>query len=133
MDLVLDSLQRDSDVTIGALLMDGEFFCWTCEDPIREIKIYGETAIPRGRTYELELTYSSRFKQNMPLVKDVAGFSGIRIHPGNTAADTEGCILLGLDRYAKSVGRSRAAYKAFMLRFEDAIRQKRRVSLRINA
>lgn len=82
--------------TIGKIVLDGVHECWTLEDVIRpwgEI-VRGQTAIPAG-TYRVERTYSPRFRRNMPLLDSVPGYEGIRIHVGNTAADTDGCILVG--------------------------------------
>ena len=53
-----------------------------------------QTAIPLGR-YRLSITPSARFKEDLPLLADVPGFEGIRIHAGNTHEDTEGCLLVG--------------------------------------
>ncbi len=84
--------------TLGKLSINGVFECYTLEDPVRAgPKIAGETAIPAG-FYDVQITYSPRFKRMLPLLIDVRGFSGIRIHPGNTAQDTEGCILVGTAR-----------------------------------
>jgi len=79
------------------------------EKDILSKKIYGETAIPTG-IYKINITYSNkfgkrswaiRFEGKLPLIEDVKGFEGIRIHPGNTNKDTLGCILVG---YNKKVG-----------------------------
>jgi hypothetical protein len=63
-------------------------------DKIRETKVYGKTAIPRGR-YQIVITHSARFKRLLPILVGVPGFSGIRIHPGNRHNNTEGCLLPG--------------------------------------
>jgi hypothetical protein len=127
MDMLLERLQLDADVTIGQLIVDGAFECWILEDPVREVagqpvsawKVYAQTAIPRG-TYKVDITPSARFKRDLPLLLDVPGFSGIRIHPGNTVAHTEGCLLPGTDRHGKSVGRSVLAFDALFARLRQA-------------
>lgn len=84
-----------SKATVGDLYADGVWAGFTLEDRVREgPKVYGETAIPEG-CYEVMLTHSPRFKRVLPLLIDVPGFDGIRIHPGNTHEDTQGCILIG--------------------------------------
>lgn len=95
--------------TIGSLLVDGKFFCYTLEDRVRNEKIFGQTAIPYG-TYPVLITYSPRFKTNMPLLINVPGYSGVRIHSGNKAEDTEGCILVGLKKAPDYIMESRKAY-----------------------
>lgn len=118
MKLVLERLQFDADVTIGSLSADGDFLAWTCEDTVRgngdpatvdQWKVPGASAIPYGH-YKVGVTMSARFGKLLPILLAVPGFEGIRIHPGNTAADTEGCILPGRMRLAKSVGQSQLAF-----------------------
>lgn len=128
MNLLLERIQLDPDVTIGTLSVDGDWRCWTLEDAVREVpgkpvadwKIKGQTAIPRG-TYAVQITQSARFGRPLPLLIGVDGFTGVRIHPGNTAIDTEGCILVGLDRFAKSIGRSRAAFDPLFIEIRQAL------------
>lgn len=82
--------------TIGELTFD-ELKCFTLEDPVRDgPKIPGDTAIPAGR-YEVICNYSNRFGRLLPMIMNVPGFSGVRIHLGNRPNDTEGCILVGKD------------------------------------
>lgn len=105
--------------TIGSLAINGAFECFTLEDVVRDKKIRGETAIPAG-TYEVRITFSQRFQRDLPLLIGVPDFEGVRIHPGNTAADTEGCILPGQVRTANTVGASRLAFYALFAKIKDA-------------
>ena len=92
------------------------WWCFILEDRFRpspEEKVPGATCIPLGR-YEVRITWSPKFEQEMPLLIDVPGFQGIRIHPGNDARDTEGCLLPGFKRHGESVQESRAAYIALL-------------------
>lgn len=121
MILTLDRKYKLPTYTIGKLYIDEEYFCDTLEDKDRgltddmtvseigKIKIKKETAIPTG-TYKITITYSNRFKKNMPLINDVKGFEGIRIHSGNTNHDTEGCILVGFNKIKGNVINSRDTY-----------------------
>lgn len=104
------TLKRDilaDGYTLGLLSVDGKPYCYTVEDKVREgVKIPGKTAIPYGR-YKVIVNMSNRFKKLMPLLIDVPGFEGVRIHSGNTAEDTEGCIIVGKVRTEKGVRDSR--------------------------
>jgi hypothetical protein len=118
-------LQRDAsanDCTIGNMFIDGVFECYTLEDVVRPYgeKVYGKTAIPAGQ-YHVIVNMSNRFKTLMPLLLNVPGFEGVRIHPGNTSADTEGCILVGQNRTDKSIGGSRAAYAQLLPKIQAAL------------
>jgi hypothetical protein len=119
MKLHLKRLHKTEFSTIGELTVDGLFQCYTLEDKEREIKIKSETAIPKG-TYKVVITLSARFKTLLPLIVDVPGFEGIRIHPGNTNHDTEGCILVGKTRGADFVGKSRKAFAALLAKMKLA-------------
>lgn len=123
MHITLTRIQLDPDVTIGELFVDGSRECWTCEDVERAPgapKVHGQTAIPRG-TYEVIITYSPHFNRNLPLLVDVPGFEGIRIHPGNDANATEGCLLPGNVRRLKGVGESRVAFEALNAKIQRAL------------
>ena len=100
---------------IGALYVDGQLECWTLEDVPRLKKVMHQTAIPAG-TYLVDLTSSARFGRVLPELLAVPGFEGIRIHAGNTAKDTSGCILVGTTRGADCLKSSRAALDKLMAR-----------------
>lgn len=95
----------DCPYTIGKMYIDGDYFCDTLEDRVRdinkngkfdngEVKVAGETAIPYGR-YQVVVTMSPRFKRELPRLLNVPNFEGILIHRGNTDKDSAGCLLLG--------------------------------------
>ena len=107
--------------TISSLDVDGVYECWILEDVVRApgVKVAGKTAIPAGR-YEVVVTFSNRFQRMLPLLLKVPMFEGIRIHPGNTAADTEGCLLPGITRAVDSVGNSRMAFDKLFAKIEAA-------------
>lgn len=117
--------------TMGEMHIDGKFFCYTLEDEdrgltqdmaaeqVKEIKVYGKTAIPTG-TYKVILTMSMKFKRELPLVLDVPGFEGIRIHRGNWEKDTLGCPLVGYQQEKFAVGLSRKAEEDLILKFRKS-------------
>ncbi len=107
MIITIDRAWKKAGYTISRIYVNGMLFgCNALEDtdrglrsdmPLSEIKakkVYGQTAIPSGE-YECAYTYSVRFKKMLPLLLNVKGFEGVRIHSGNSAKDTEGCILCG--------------------------------------
>ena len=119
MELILKRIAKKNTYTIGRLSLRwyegtevrGCEICDTLEPTWRdyahgEKKIKGCSAIPEGR-YAVVITYSPRFKQWLPILLGVPDFSGIRIHAGNTAKDTEGCILVGKNREVGKVLDSR--------------------------
>ena len=124
MKLELKRLERTEKSTIGELYVNGKFECYTLEDVERKEKVYGETAIDKG-TYQVVVTYSNAFKQNMPLLLNVPKFQGIRIHSGNTAKNTLGCILVGQTRSVDFIGNSRLAYKSLFSKIKDAAKKEK--------
>ena len=129
--------------TIGDLFVNDVFFCNTLEDKVRDLnkdgdlddkgetKVYGKTAIPYG-TYSIDLTYSNRFKKILPLIENVKGFEGIRIHPGNTAVDTHGCLLVGNNTEKGKVTDSRKVFEKLMIRLVDAHEMKETITIKIS-
>jgi hypothetical protein len=96
--------------TIGDLFIDEVFHCHTLEDVVRSgPKVAGKTAIPAGR-YQVVMSHSNRFKKIMPEVLSVVGFTGVRIHKGNTAENTEGCLLVGMQKNTDWIGNCTPAY-----------------------
>lgn len=122
--------QCGASCTIGEMLIDGKHECWTMEDVVRPIgeKVFGETAIPYG-TYPVVVTYSPHFKCDLPLLVGVPNFEGVRIHPGNTVADTEGCLLVGLGRTNSSVTQSRLAFNTLFTKIRAALSRNEAVTI----
>ena len=120
--------------TIGQLSANGKDACFILEDPVRHddpltahldegAKVPGVTAIPAGR-YRVIVSYSPRFRRLLPELLAAPGFTGIRIHPGNGADDTEGCLLPGRTRSVDFVGESRLAFDqlfAWIAQAEDDV------------
>lgn len=80
--------------TEGRLYINDVFECFTVEDQERDSKVMGLTAIPKG-LYKVIMSLSNRFKKVLPEILNVPGFTGVRIHSGNTSKHTEGCIIVG--------------------------------------
>ena len=108
--------------TAGRLFIDGEHECCTLEDEVRAVKLQGMTAIPAG-TYQIIITMSARFKKRLPLLLNVPGFIGVRIHAGNTALDTSGCVLVGTrpDDDGSVLENSRAAMYDLQAKIQAAL------------
>ena len=123
MELILKRIAKRKTYTIGRLYIreqvmdeylpgyEDRYFCDTLEPTWRDYehgayKVKGRSAIPEGR-YAVVISYSPRFKKWLPILLGVPKFEGIRIHAGNTAKDTEGCILVGKNREVGKVLDSR--------------------------
>lgn len=141
MELLLKRKHRTEKSTIGDLFVNGKWECVILEDKDRGLdssmtlaeikaqKVYGATAIPAGR-YRVAFTFSNRFQKYLPLLIDVPGYEGVRIHPGNKAEHTEGCLLPGQSYTADFVGGSRAACAALFAKLK-AVERKEQVWLTI--
>lgn len=119
MELQVKRTDFSEESTIGELSVDGQFECYTLEDKVRPVKIAGSTAIPAGR-YEVVISLSQRFGRLLPLLLNVPEFEGVRIHSGNTAANTEGCILVGKTKSENFVGQSREAFECLFDKLKAA-------------
>ena len=108
--MTLERMIFTGESTIGELSFDGIFSCYVLEDTCRDHKIDGKTAIPPGR-YEVIRNHSERFNRTLPLLLDVPNYFGVRIHPGNTAKDTFGCLLPGLRKDINTVYDSVKAFE----------------------
>ena len=109
--------------TIGDLFIDGDFFCHTIEDKVRELpaccpqtpkgincrckeKVYAQTAVPKG-TYKVTMGYIPKFKRVLPRLHDVPHFIGILIHSGTDENSSSGCIIVGMNKVKGKVAESR--------------------------
>ena len=125
MELKLIRIKSNKEYTEGKLYINGVYFCDTLEDKdrrllqtmtidtIKTMKVYKETCIPYGK-YKVVLSMSKRFGKVMPELLNVKGFTGIRIHSGNTIYDTEGCILVGIKSSNGVITNSRKTFNALM-------------------
>lgn len=131
MNIILNRIAKKAKYTIGKLYINNQYFCDTLEDTDRGLtqsmteqqigsnKVYGETAIPTG-TYRIIISYSNKFKKQMPLLLNVPGFAGIRIHSGNTEKDSLGCILVGKNKAVGKVLESRDTYSKLFSILQEA-------------
>lgn len=131
MDIKLIRKVFTDESTIGEMDLPNGFKLYTLEDMVREpgVKVKGKTAIPYGR-YEVVYSWSDRFQRKLPLLLNVPMFTGIRIHAGNTSADTEGCILVGLNREENRITESRVALSRLLSELVP-IMEKEKVGLEI--
>lgn len=142
MEIKVNRIARKGGYTIGRLFINNEYFCDTLEDTDRWLKstmsvegiLYkkrkGITAIPTGK-YDVILTFSPRFKRVLPLLLGVKGYEGVRIHAGNSAEDTEGCLLVGENKVKGQVINSRATLERLMSVLLECEKKKEKVTILI--
>ena len=127
MNLLLKRTEFTPDYTEGVWYVDGVYFCDTVEDCYRDLskeeKVSGKTCIPKG-TYPVILSFSNRFQKILPEVQNVPFFTGVRIHSGNSASDSEGCIIVGKKGEPGKVTDSQATKARLMTVIDHAIKVK---------
>lgn len=116
--------------TPGKFYINDVFFAYCLEDKERLVKVAAKTAIPRGR-YAVTLTMSNRFKRIMPLVLNVPNFEGVRIHGGNTDADTHGCPLIGKRRDLNKIWECAEVNEKLITKMQKAMADKEKIFLTI--
>lgn len=141
MILQLEPHAKTMQTTIGKLFINGSFECYILEDydrglkqgtpidQIKKIKVYGKTCIPEG-TYEIGITFSNRFQKYLPLLINVPGFDGIRIHPGNKEEDSLGCLLPGTTLATDFVGNSKLAFNSLFAKLKS-VEKKEKIQIQI--
>jgi hypothetical protein len=141
MDLLLLRNRFYPTHTIGQLYINGDYFCFVLEDVVREVpnqpvekwKVQNETAIPQGR-YDIALDYSPHFGANTLTLRNVAGFTYIHMHAGNTDKDTDGCLILGYKlapNNAIAFGTTRPAVADLKGKVQQALDSGEKVSITI--
>lgn len=128
-------IAKKDGYTIGRLAIGGQYFCDPLEPQWRNLaggvaKVPGRTAIGEG-AYPVVITKSPRFRRWLPLLLGVPRFSGIRIHAGNTADDTEGCILVGWNRLRGRLVNSRSALTLLMNRMVEALARGEKIVIEV--
>ena len=143
MRILLQRHALKAGYTIGRMEINGLYFCDTLEDTdrglresmtedeIAALKVKGATAIPTG-TYRIDMqTRSPRFGRVLPRLVSVKGYAGVLIHSGNTADDTEGCILVGENRERGKVLNSRATLEHLLVFLREAQAEGEEIELTI--
>ncbi len=131
MELRVNRFKYGEKSTLGRFFVNEATECYCLEDVRRAdgVKVQGATCIPAG-TYKVIIDFSNRFQKDMPHVLDVKGFTGIRIHSGNTDSDTDGCILLGTKiENDDFISGSHDAFNAFFPRLKMALNEGETVNL----
>ena len=133
MKITVNRFKSKENSTISTISVDGEVVCFGLEDGFNETKIANETRIPCGE-YKLKLReyggfhkrYSAKFKfhKGMIEIANVPNYTDILIHIGNSAKDTSGCLLVGMQASLigdMAVMYSTQAYKALYNKIIDSV------------
>lgn len=141
MVILIDRKWKKADYTVSKVYVDGEdFHCNCLEDTDRglyqgmstkdvlAVKVKGKTAIPRG-TYNVIFTYSPRFRRYLPLLENVTGFEGIRVHPGNNVKDTEGCLMFGKNDTVGKISNSKLWTGRIEAKIQESLARREKVTI----
>lgn len=148
MEILIDRIRKGANSILSAICVESAQIGYVVEDKdrglsqrmsakeIAAVKVKGRTAIPEGR-YRVLVTYSMRFKKLLPILINVPGFSGIRIHTGNTHLNTEGCLLPGTKYTIRNreyeVLNSRILFNDLFPKIQAALRAKSEVWITIKS
>ena len=143
MKLLVKRTFLGKNYTIGALYIDGKYFCDTLEDRVVDIdksgqfegdekKELGKSAIPYGE-YKVLVNRSPKFKRELPRLVDVPHFEGILIHRGNSAADTSGCILVGENSVKGRLYNSSIYEEILVMECKAALKRGELITIKIDA
>lgn len=141
MKLRVERLWPRAEYTVGRLYVNGKMYCNTLEDRVADVnkngvfdgnerKVPGKTAIPYGE-YNVVFNWSPHFGRNLPRLLNVPAFEGILIHPGNTADDSAGCILVGKNTSPGRLTESRYISDNLNILIEDAQRKGEKITIEI--
>nr|DAX30840.1 MAG TPA: Protein of unknown function (DUF2778) [Caudoviricetes sp.] len=142
MEIKVNRIARKDGYTVGRMSLNNKYFCDTLEDTDRGLadtmqvneilakKVKAQTAIPTGK-YDVILTFSPKFKRVLPLLLNVKCYEGVRIHAGNSAEDTEGCLLVGENKAKGQVLNSRATFERLMAILLECEKRKEKVTITI--
>lgn len=153
MKLRLVRIFNCKDYCIGKLYVNGKYFCDVIEDcdrgldqkmSVKDIvkkKIKGLTAIPVGlyhiamnivsQKYSKKKFFNDLCKGRMPRLLSVSGYEGILIHPGNTAKDSEGCLIVGFNKIKGQVVNSTDTFVKLYALLSDAYNKKEDITIEI--
>jgi len=129
MELFLERDPQTPNCTEGTLFVGGVQECFTLELPWRDNRPK-ESCIPPGR-YRVVITWSQKFQRMMPEILGVRDRSGIRIHWGNSAKDTEGCPLVGTSKGFEEIENSKAAFDRLFAKLNAAQGRKEPIFLTV--
>ena len=136
MNLLVDRIFLGDSYTIGKLYVNGDYFCDTLEDTVRDLKsdgsgkVYGETAIPAG-TYNVIVNRSPKFRRLLPRLLNVPFFEGILMHAGNLAKDSYGCILVGKNNKKGMVLESKKYETLLVQTLQGAVNRGEKITITI--